>query len=1110
MINADSTAMDFMVFIFKTYICLHCIDSITHAYNLDKKNVMLFKGPTGSYFGYSVGILENKNGIMILVGAPKGNSSSFPLIDSPGLLYKCPFGDKKRNCYPINVNTAGNTEETVTYHNKRVTFHNGMSNQWLGMTLDVEPINHSSIIICAPRWKDIYLQKKMNGTYHMNGICYLLSSDLSSPPKVLPALTNLKRLVNRKSGYVEFSMGEMGLSAAYSQENGTLLFGAPGLNDWTGGVVIETISGENNVRYIEPSIKESMNGYNGYSITTGKFVSRNKFSIAVGAPRGGKYNTGKVLLYTSESTVGPLSSVFGTQTGSYFGAALCSLSIEGDKLDYLVVGAPMFADKRPEEGRVFVFKSHGLLGFRKASVLKGLDKPYARFGTTISNIGDLDKDGFEDIVVGAPYEEDGRGSIYIFNGYKLGLWSKFTKHITAMGIDPGIRTFGISFSRPYDVDRNNYSDIAVGAYNSDHAIVLWSTPLIDMSETILKVTNLQPVNGCIIHEKLQPNCTNQTLLQGSLVYCLLFKSNRPNSPTNVIVKYQVVFDSTRNNSRVFGLNKSNNLMIHTTFTGKRRIYVNRRACENTTIYIQFNDESNEDVWIELDYHLKGRKVTLLKFNGKKKQPEITNIHKTRVELKQKCTDDNKCDDNIFIKAAMEIQNENKTVYTVGKPVNVFVIVTVLNMDDTKTTPRDVSINIQYSKTLSFVKSFHYWTNRSLPCDIEDYNSSKFIISSRISTERNYNTSAIFEFYVGNGLLEDSVEFLISSHSSSRISNNVTLNLPVVSRSHVTVIGKGSPDEVILKLLNESIKTERKIVFSYIIFNEGPSLLDNSSMLISYPELPGVLDMNGLMIELNPKDSSNYNCTLKKRGEIGSALIDKINEQRNIQLICNGVHSYCTNIVCKFRNIGPRTSVTLNINMLLSVHGTTFQKLRHVKLQSTSVYRNKTGVKDWDEIILFTKSSQKSKVIIDIFNVDMNYEEVRDIQVWIMIISGAGGIVFFLIISLFMFKVGFFRRLENEELQLRKANWRLRIAEANENQDLNRSLQHFHRRNRHTINNACFSSNVDDDETHVLIPYSNGSVTGPSDEDISSISSDMSDESGYLEPIKTRKQRVFVK
>lgn len=34
---------------------------------------------------------------------------------------------------------------------------------------------------------------------------------------------------------------------------------------FAGGVVIETVSGENNVRYIEPSIKESMNGYNGKS-----------------------------------------------------------------------------------------------------------------------------------------------------------------------------------------------------------------------------------------------------------------------------------------------------------------------------------------------------------------------------------------------------------------------------------------------------------------------------------------------------------------------------------------------------------------------------------------------------------------------------------------------------------------------------------------------------------------------------------------------------------------------------------------------------------------------------------------------------------------------------
>ena len=64
---------------------------------------------------------------------------------------------------------------------------------------------------------------------------------------------------------------------------------------------------------------------------------------------------------------------------------------------------------------------------------------------------------FVDIAVGAPFEEEGRGSVYIYNGYKLGLWSRATQRITAAEIDRGIRTFGISFSRPYDVDQNGYT-----------------------------------------------------------------------------------------------------------------------------------------------------------------------------------------------------------------------------------------------------------------------------------------------------------------------------------------------------------------------------------------------------------------------------------------------------------------------------------------------------------------------------------------------------------------------------------------------------------------------------------------------------------------------------
>lgn len=40
----------------------------------------------------------------------------------------------------------------------------------------------------------------------------------------------------------------------------------------------------------------------------------------------------------------------------------------------------------------------------------------ARFGMAISAIPDLDLDGFNDVVVGAPLEENEKGVIYIYNG----------------------------------------------------------------------------------------------------------------------------------------------------------------------------------------------------------------------------------------------------------------------------------------------------------------------------------------------------------------------------------------------------------------------------------------------------------------------------------------------------------------------------------------------------------------------------------------------------------------------------------------------------------------------------------------------------------------------
>ena len=44
-----------------------------------------------------------------------------------------------------------------------------------------------------------------------------------------------------------------------------------------------------------------------------------------------------------------------------------------------------------------------------------------RFGSSLASLADLNGDGIRDVAVGAPLEDDGQGSVYIFNGRKRGV-----------------------------------------------------------------------------------------------------------------------------------------------------------------------------------------------------------------------------------------------------------------------------------------------------------------------------------------------------------------------------------------------------------------------------------------------------------------------------------------------------------------------------------------------------------------------------------------------------------------------------------------------------------------------------------------------------------------
>lgn len=107
------------------------------------------------------------------------------------------------------------------------------------------------------------------------------------------------------------------------------------------------------------------------------------------------------------------------------------------------MSAPMYVDN-DREGRVYVCTLSGLVNvliifsnydyfffnhknwfpllflqdanFKHDLVLRGSASNGGRFGSSLAALPDLNADGFNDLAVGAPMENNGQGSIYIFHG----------------------------------------------------------------------------------------------------------------------------------------------------------------------------------------------------------------------------------------------------------------------------------------------------------------------------------------------------------------------------------------------------------------------------------------------------------------------------------------------------------------------------------------------------------------------------------------------------------------------------------------------------------------------------------------------------------------------
>ncbi|XP_009463161.1 PREDICTED: integrin alpha-2 [Nipponia nippon] len=347
----------------------------------------------------------------------------------------------------------------------------------------------------------------------------------------------------------QMEMSQVGFSAHYSQKKDVLLLGAVGAYDWSGTVVQESSDRVTTFpSHVFEKILQDRNhsSYLGYSVAV--LSTQSSVYFVAGAPRSNY--TGRVVVYDVDSygNIAIVQSQRGEQIGSYFGSVVCSVDINRDSVtDVLLVGAPMFMnDLKKEEGRVYMFSiTKGILDQRE--LLEGPQgSENTCFGSAVAMLADIDLDGFHDVVIGAPLENQNSGAIYIYNGFQKTIRTKYSQKI--LGSDSAfgqrLQFFGRSVDGHRDLDDDDITDVSVGA--DGNVVLLWSRSIANVSI----IASFKPEKISLLNKHTE--VTVKICFQATF---------RPAKRDNqVAIKYNATLDADLQSSRVTsrGLFKENN------------------------------------------------------------------------------------------------------------------------------------------------------------------------------------------------------------------------------------------------------------------------------------------------------------------------------------------------------------------------------------------------------------------------------------------------------------------------------------------------------------------------------------------------------------------------
>jgi hypothetical protein len=213
----------------------------------------------------------------------------------------------------------------------------------------------------------------------------------------------------------------------------------------------------------------------GFSIASAGDANADGYSdLILGAYKydGTFTNEGRIYYFNSNSvnyTATPLTTINGTQTGEFFGYSVSTAGdVNGDGYSDVIVGAPLYDNGQTDEGKCYAYLGI-VTGISSTPVwTKESNEISGQFGISVSTAGDMNADGFADVILGGNYLDNGHpdeGRAFVYLGFSGGLEN--SAHVIYESNQANSQ-FGFSVATAGDVNGDGFSDVIVGANEYDN------------------------------------------------------------------------------------------------------------------------------------------------------------------------------------------------------------------------------------------------------------------------------------------------------------------------------------------------------------------------------------------------------------------------------------------------------------------------------------------------------------------------------------------------------------------------------------------------------------------------------------------------------------------